>query len=168
MRGGTLYSGDYNGVSYYFQKGEYVIDTSGTSKIGLSPYAKNARDFELSCDVRLLGGDPLNGYGIYIRDYAAGGGYNQIRLLVSGAWFAVEQSREDQPLALSQWTESDIVDSDGVNRLTIRAEGPEVAFYINGEEVYRMEDGDPQSGAFGLYACGGIQAAFDNLEFREL
>ncbi|MCC7476827.1 DUF1080 domain-containing protein [bacterium] len=169
MDGGTLFSGSYDTVEYRFKDGEYIIDTSESAKIGLSPYARSARDFELSCDVSLQRGDPVNGYGIYVRDHPAeGGGYNQIRLLVSGGWFAVEQSKDDQPLALTQWTEDPLVRASGTNRLTIRARGEDVVFLINGQEVYRMTDEDPQPGSFGLYASSGIEAAFDNLEFTEL
>ncbi len=169
MDGGTLFSGKYDTVEYRFKDGEYIIDTSGSAKIGLSPYARSVQDFELSCDVRLLRGDPVNGYGIFVRDHQGeGGGYNQYRLLVSGGWFAVEQSKDDRPLALTQWTEDSTVRSNGSNRLTIRARGDELIFLVNGTEVYRMTDSDPQAGAFGLYASSGIEAAFDNLEFTEL
>jgi hypothetical protein len=164
-----LFAGEYSEVGYRYEDGRYIIDTTGTAYIGLSPYPGEVQDFELAVQAELLEGEPLGGYGIYVRDHpAAGGGFNQYRFLVSGGWFAVEKSEGDMPLALAQWVEHPAVRDGGVNDLRVRAAGEELVFFVNGVEVYRHTDSAPQPGEFGLYAADGIAVAFDNLEFTEL
>jgi hypothetical protein len=163
-----LYSGEWGEVKYSYLSGRYVIDTSGTSYIGLSPYPDPAQDFEFSADVELLDGDPQGGFGLYLRDWPNdSGAYNQFRFLISGDWFAIEQSVDDRPLALAEWTQHAAVQP-GVNRLKVRAEGKQLTFWINGEQVYSCSDDKPHSGNFGLFASAGLRVAFDNVEFKEL
>ena len=164
-----LFEGEWGEVKYGYYAGRYVIDTSGTDFIGLSPYPDEAKNFELSADVELTSGQATGGYGIYLRDYAQpDGGFNQFRFLISGGWFAVEQSIDDMPLALATWAEHSAVRPGAVNRLKVRALDGELTFWINGVEVYRCIDEHPRAGAFGLYACARVKAAFDNMEFTEL
>lgn len=164
-----LFAGEYSEVDYRYEDGRYVIDTTDTAYIGLSPYPGEVQDFELAVEAELLAGEPLGGYGIYVRDHpAADGGFNQYRFLISSGWFAVEKSEGDMPLALAQWVEHPAVRETGVNDLRVTAEGTELVFFVNGVEVYRHIDSNPQSGEFGLYAADGIAVAFDNLEFTEL
>jgi hypothetical protein len=164
-----LFDGEWGEVKYSYLDGRYLIDTSGTDFIGLSPYPQEAKNFELSADVELVAGQPLGGFGVYLRDYAnPDGGFNQYRFLISGGWYAVEQSIDDMPLALATWAEHSAVRPGAVNRLKVRALDGELTFYINGVEVYRHADELPHSGAFGLYACARVKVAFDNVEFKEL
>jgi len=172
-----LYQGALGEARCGYEAGAYVIDTTGTEQIGLSAYPADrpefpfptALDFEFSADVELVGGEPLGGYGIYIRDYAtADGGFNQFRFLVSGDWFAVEQSVDDMPLALAEWVEHSAVRKSGVNRLKVRAEGGQLTFFVNGVEVYEHTDDNPHAGAYGFFVSGGIKVAFDNVTFSLL
>jgi len=172
-----LYEGPLGEARCGYEGGLYVIDTLGTEQIGLSAYPANrpefpyptALDFEFSADAELLAGDPLSGYGLYVRDYAAGdGGFNQFRFLISGDWFAVEQSVDDLPLALAEWVEHSAVRERGINRLKIRAEGGRLTFFVNGVEVYEHTDDNPHAGAYGFFVSGGIKVAFDNVVFTEL
>jgi hypothetical protein len=166
---GRLFDGEWGEVKYSYQDGSYLIDTTGTDFIGLSPYPEEVKNFELSADVEAIAGQPTGGIGLYLRDYAQpDGGFNQYRFLISGGWFAVEQSIDDMPLALATWAEHSAVRAGAVNRLKVRALDGELAFYINGVEVYRCADEHPRAGAFGLYACARVKAAFDNVEFKEL
>lgn len=164
-----LFDGEWGEVKYSYADGRYVVDTSGTDYIGLSPYPKETKNFELSADVELLSGQPTGGFGLYIRDFAnPDGGFNQFRFLISGGWFAVEQSMDDMPLALATWAEHSAVRPGAVNQLKIRAQDGALIFFINGVEVYRHTDEHPHSGAFGLYACARVKVAFDNVSFTEL
>jgi hypothetical protein len=164
-----LYEGSWGEVDYKYSGGRYQIDTTDTGYIGLSPYPEPALNFEFSADVELVSGDPIGGFGLYVRDYSnTSGGFNQFRFLVSGDWFAVEQSVDDRPMALAEWTEHAAVRASGVNHLTVRAQGGELRFFVNGQEVYTAVDTVPHSGALGLFASGGIVAAFDNVQFTAL
>jgi hypothetical protein len=164
----VLSEGTWGDVTYEYADGRYVIDTSATEYIGLSPFPEEALSFELAVDVELLDGEPTGGYGIYLRDYEADGGFNQFRFLISGAWFAVEQSVGDRPLALAQWTQHAAVRDTGVNRLRVRALGEELLFFVNGVEVYRYTDEHPHSGAYGFFASGGIRVSFDDFSMTTL
>lgn len=164
-----LYAGTWGEVTYSYDGGEYIIDTSQTQYIGLSPFPDSALDFVFEADVRLLAGDPVGGYGLYLRDWPNDeGGFNQFRFLVSGNWFAVEQSVDDKPLALAQWSQHSAVHEGGVNRIKVRAEGKELKFYVNGEQVYSYTDANPHSGAYGFFASAGLRVAFDNMSFLPL
>ncbi len=164
-----LFKGEWGEVDYTYDAGRYVIDTSATDYIGLSPYPDEVKNFELSADVELLAGQATGGVGLYLRDFAQpDGGFNQYRFLISGGWFAVEQSIDDMPLALATWAEHSAVRPGTANRLKVRALDGELTFYLNGVEVFRCADEHPRAGAFGLYACARVKAAFDNVEFKEL
>ena len=165
----SLFEGEWGGASYRYQDGRYIIDTSKTEYIGLSPLKGEAMNFELTADVQLLSGQPETGYGAYIRDYkSSDSGFNQFRFLLSADWCAVEQSLEDRPLALAQWTQNAVIKTDGANRIKIVAKDGDLSFFINGTEVWHGEDAHPHSGAYGLYASGGIVVAFDNLSVTVL
>ena len=165
----SFFKGTYGEVDYYYRDGRYFINTLDTQYIGLSPFPEKAINFDMSVDVELLEGTPQGGYGIYLRDWETGnGGFNQFRFLVAEGWYAIEQSIEDRPLALSQWTQHSIVRQSGVNRLRVVAEDGQMTFFINGVEVYKHRDEMPHMGDFGLYAAGGVEVAFDNLEFLPL
>lgn len=168
----TLYDGTYNEVSYSYSGGRYVVDTLSTSYIGLSPFPQQALNFDFSADVELLDGDSSGSYGLYFRDYPSAtpdkpGAFSQFRFLISPGWFAVEQSIEDRPLALAEWTETTLV-KPGVNRLKVVADGGSLSFFINDEWVYSFLDARPHTGEFGLFASAGVKAAFDNVAFTKL
>ena len=168
-----LFEGTWGDATYAYDGGRYVIDTSRTEYIGLSPLPGEATDFELGVDVELLSGEPIGGYGLYVRDYKnESGAFNQFRFLVSilpsGNWFAVEQSLDERPLALAEWAESKAVQPQGVNRLTVRAQEGELEFLVNGEEVWKGTDARPHAGALGFFVSGGIKVAFDNLSLKKL
>jgi len=164
-----LYTGNLYDVDYRYESGRYVIDTTQTDLIGLSPFPEQALNFEFVVDMELLQGDALGGYGIYLRDFPDdGGGFNQYRFLISRDWFAVEQSIDDMPLALAEWVQHRAVKDGEVNRLRVRAQGSELVFFINGLEVYRHTDQNPHQGSFGFFASGRSKVAFDNVEFTEL
>jgi hypothetical protein len=165
----SFYKGRYGDVDYFYQDGRYFIDTTDTEFIGLSPFPEKAMNFDLSVDVELLKGQPDGGYGIYLRDWETGnGGFNQFRFLIADGWYAIEQSQEDRPLALAQWSQHSAVRQSGVNRLRVLAQDGKMTFFVNGKELYKHTDDFPHMGDFGLYAAGGVQVAFDNLEFLPL
>ena len=165
----VLYKGSWGEVAYHYETGKYIIDTSKTGFNGLSPYPQPALNLEFSADVQRTGGRDTGSVGLYVRDHAnPDGTFSQYRLLVSGGWYAVERSEGDRPMALAQWTESKAVNKRGVNRLKVRADGGDLVFYVNDQEVYRAKDDDPTEGAFGFFASSGVTAAYDNVQFTPL
>lgn len=164
-----LYSGIIHGVKYSYDRERYVIDTLATDYAGLSPFPRRCRDFEFSADVELLGGDSGGGIGFYLREYEEPEGwYNHYRFLISGRWFGLEQSKDQHTSALADWRESAALKEGQANRLSVRAQGGRISCYINGEEVYSLDDADTHIGALGFYAAPGVKAAFDNAELTIL
>lgn len=168
----VLYDGSYNEVRYSYSGGRYVIDTLSTSYIGLSPFPQQALNFELAVDAELLEGDSTGSFGLYFRDHPSAtpdkpGAFSQFRFLISPGWFAVEQSIEDRPLALAEWTQSALV-RPGVNRIKVVADGGSLSFFVNDEWVYSFLDARPHTGEFGLFASAGVKVAFDNVDFSKL
>lgn len=167
--GKVLYEGEWGGANYAYRDGQYIIDTSKTEYIGLSPFPEQALNFELAVDVTLLSGKPEAGYGVYIRDYKENdAGFNQFRFLLSDDWYAVEQSVEERPLALAQWAQHNAIKPGTTNRIKLKAQGGELSFLVNGTEVWRGTDEHPHSGAYGFYASGALVVAFDNFSFTRL
>lgn len=165
----TLYEGEWGGAQYAYQNGKYMIDTTQTEYIGLSPFPEQALNFEMAVDVTLVSGKPEGGYGVYIRDYKSGdAGFNQFRFLLSDDWYAVEQSVEERPLALAQWAQHTAVKPGATNRIKIKAQDGELSYFVNGAEVWHGLDEHPHSGAYGLYASGGLVVTFDDFSFTLL
>jgi len=172
-----LYEGPLGDANCRYENSAYVIDTTQTQSIGLSAYPGDhptfqyptALNFEFTAEAEVLSGSALGGYGIYIRDYVDDqGGFNQFRFLLSGGWFAVEQSVGDMPMALAEWVEHSAVRPAGVNQLKVRADGEQLTFYVNGVEVYHCQDANPHAGAYGFFVAGESKVAFDNVVFTEL
>lgn len=161
-----LFSGNWGEVDYTYENGGYVIDTTNTEFIGLSPFPSEAVNFEFSVDVELLEGEPIGGFGIYARDHTNDlGGFDQYRFLVSEDWFAVERSTGMMPLALAQWERHPAVRSRGVNRLRIKLSGSQLSFFVNGVETWSGEDPSPHIGSYGFFVSGGLKIFFDNVMF---
>jgi hypothetical protein len=158
-----LFDGSWGGVSYGYSGNSYTIDTLGTEFVGLSPFPDEAFSFDFAVDVELVKGEPVNGYGIYIRDYSNDeDGFNQYRFLISGEWYAVERSTGQRPLALTEWAKHPAIRSSGTNRLRVIATGSRLRYFINGLEVWSGEDPQPGAGSFGLFAGGGLKVAYRN------
>ena len=161
-----LFSGSWGEVNYSYESGGYVIDTTNTNFIGLSPFPTEAVNFEFSVDVELLEGEPVGGFGIYARDHTNdSGGFDQFRFLVSEDWFAVERSAGQMPLALAQWERHPAVRTSGVNSLKIKLSGSTISYFINGVETWSGEDPTPHTGAYGFFVSGGLKVLFDNVMF---
>jgi hypothetical protein len=163
--GKRLFEGNWEGIDYRYSSGQYLVDTSAAGKIGLSPFPEPALDFELSVDAEQLSGDPLGTYGLFVRDHKNDlGGFDQLRFLIGGNWFAVERSEGDRPLALTEWQQSTAIREGAANQLRVVATGADVLFYINGQEVYRLNDSAPHEGNYGFFVSSGLKVAFDNVE----
>ncbi len=55
-----------------------------------------------------------------------------------------------------------------MNRLKASMKGADIAFFINGVEVWRGADPAPAAGEYGFLASEGIRVAFDNALYLEL
>lgn len=128
---------------------------------------QDTTDFELIVDARRLEG-PVDGeYGVRFRD----DGLNYLEFLIS----------DEGSFTISLWYEQNLdyyyvdnptplIDPGGVNRLTVTAEGPNFAFYINGLVVGEIVEESLPFGSFALVArVNGADRAvleFDNFRVR--
>jgi hypothetical protein len=161
-----LFDGRWDGVGFSYTGGQYVIDTTGSQVFGLAPFPTPAADHEFAADVQLTGGMAGGGYGLYARDrFDEQGNNTQLRFLVSGEWFCVEQTAAGVHGVLAEWQKHETIRPGGMNRLKVVLSGGDIAFFVNGVEVWRGTDPAPGAGEYGFIASEGIEVAFDNSLF---
>lgn len=51
-----------------------------------------------------------------------------------------------------------------VNRLKVVVRGPEMTFFVNGQQVDRAVDAQFTRGRFAFYVAGGVSATFDDFK----
>ena len=79
----------------------------------------------------------------------------------------------DAPIVSDWWFESPaIIRGDNTNKLGVRAEGANLQFFVNDQEVGRVTDSSFRNGDIGLMARslgqGGVHVQFDNFTVRPL
>jgi hypothetical protein len=128
------------------------------------PLGGPLRDVSVSGTFRKLGGPPGGGYGLIVRDRGPGprDGVNQ-----DGRFYVFEvgdrgdvgvwRREGDHWDALVPWRASETVrPGDGPNELTAVADGPRLAFLVNGSAVATLPDPSPLAGGVGLFAGGDL------------
>ena len=171
-----------------------IIGSTGDKKLFTSEWLYTEHrfnDFEFTCEVKLTGDDRRNS-GIYFRvntflfksargnkSFEAPSGYefdfaryNPEKRNYWGAlgdWFARKKLRifADQNLISSTYTPQDW------NRMTIRARGNRIEYWINGIKVMDYIDQDPKAsreGTIGFQLHDGtvMQVAYKKIRIREL
>ncbi len=137
-------------------------------QIAWTSFERPFDDFDLEVEATQVSGPVDNEYGILVRMeedlrfYAfsvSGDGYVRAAYYDEGSWTVLG----------SDWTASAAVNQGAAtNLLEVRAEGSELTFSVNGEEVVQIEDAKLRSGDVGLYAGafseGDVVVAFDNLK----
>jgi hypothetical protein len=124
-----------------------------------------------------IAGPDNNGYGMMFRiddnkdDFylfkISGDGYVWIGRYIGGG-------AEVDPLIGDHWFESPAVHkgADQMNTLRLKAEGGNLIFFVNGQEVGRVTDNSLAGGDIGLwvesFGQGGVQVEFDNFSVTPL
>jgi hypothetical protein len=115
--------------------------------------AVTAQDFTWTIDTRVVRGSDEFGFvlrlGFRVVDDRA---YDQVVLDPQAGTIGIEQAEPNHVArAVIPLTASDAIDTTGgVNRVTIRAFGPEVLVYVNGTRVLRADDVATAAGQFGI------------------
>jgi hypothetical protein len=82
-------------------------------------------------------------------------------------------SAEAQPIVNDWWFESPVINQgNATNKLSVQAEGQNLIFFVNDQEVGRVTDDAFSSGDIGLMVrtlgVGGVQVQFDNVSVKPI
>ncbi len=143
------------------------------------PGGKIFGDLEIDIDAGLSGGDPNNGYGVYIRasstQNSALGLYYRFELYGDGSFYiykgALDANGTSQATALKNSLQPNnaITHVGTINHLTIIAKGQSLSLSVNGTVVASFTDPSYKSGSVALFvsqvkgATTSAQAIFKNL-----
>lgn len=111
-----------------------------------------------------------NGYGMLFRADADQGNFYLFKVSGDGyVWIGrYEEGLEGPPIIGEHWFESTAVRTgiNATNTLRVQAEGGNLIFFVNGEEVGRVTDNTFSNGDIGLFGQtlgqGGVRIQFDN------
>lgn len=143
----------------------------------LVPGGKTFGDLRVDVDTGLTGGDPGNGYGVYIRASATQnaplGLYYRFEVYGDGSFWIykgfLDTNGKPQSVVLRKSPPNDAVAHVGsVNHLTVEAKGQVLTFIVNGTTVSNFTDPNYKSGGVALFvsqvqgATTNAQAVFKN------
>lgn len=155
--------------------GRYELLVRADSGIFWATGGENFADGLYEVEATQIEGPLDNGYGMIFRVdndsfyvlEVSGDGYIWIGRCANGC-------AEAESLVGEGWIQSPVVKQglNATNHLSVRAEGPNMIFYVNGEEVGRVTDNTLRRGDIGLMVetlgQGGVKVAFDNFRVTPL
>lgn len=111
-------------------------------------------------------------YGLTFRENVDSGDLYAFEIDTNG-YYTVNVTERDEWETLVKWSKSSAINLAGTNQLAVKAAGPMLTFYINGQEVAAIENDSLNSGAIGvaldLYENGDKGTVdFDNLAIRAI
>jgi len=122
-------------------------------------------DFTFTVDARIVRDTTSSGVQINLRDQDYDNGYG-IAVVPRDGRAALARAQGGQTTLLSEATRPDLVRSDGVTRITVRAAGDEFRVYLNGQPLLSARDASFKAGHVGFVAFTFDQpflARFDNV-----
>lgn len=161
--------------------GGKLLMESDNNKLYQEPFpgGKTYGDFRVDVDAGLSGGDPKNGYGVYVRGASAQndplGLFYRFEVYGDGYFYVYKGSLDAngnlQVQSIAQAEQpSDAIGLKGqMNHLTIIAQGQKLTWIINGTTVATLKDNSYKSGTMALFVSNvakvpaGAQATFQNL-----
>lgn len=161
--------------------GGKLLMESDNNKLYQEPFpgGKTYGDFRVDIDAGLTGGDPKNGYGVYVRGASAQndplGLFYRFEVYGDGYFYVYKGSLDAngnlqvQSIAQSQQPSDAISLKGQMNHLTIIARGQTLTWIINGTTVATLKDNSYKSGTMALFVSNvakvpaGAQATFQNL-----
>jgi hypothetical protein len=184
-----MFQNNNNGWDLSSMPGQYTVKVNGGSIVledddhkllsELVPGAKVYSNFELTVVASLSKGDQNNGYGVYIRgaldqnnDLAT---YYRFELFGDGSYGiykgTVDANGNSQSNTLVNPTSNQAIQKQGgINHLAIVANGPSMAFIVNGQTLSTITDDSYTGGSLALFVSNlpaptpaGAQATFSNL-----
>jgi len=164
--------GDDSDAEWGYQDEEYRILVKTED---LTVWANTREKYDLAnlvmvVEARRVAGPVDNEYGVIIRYQDRSNFY--LFSVSSDGQYAVQMLRDDNWKELVKWSPSPVIKGDeGTNVLRVVAEGPQMHFVVNGEQLCVVEDSTFTSGSIGLAAGTftetGVEVRFDSLMVRE-
>ena len=155
--------------SFLDDGGKYVVavgsDTDDGHVVWFTPDMDDVSDFVLSVEAIAETDSESYLYGIVFRSNDEGAYFFEIDF----EGFSVTTiDTNDEWTELIEYTFSDAVIPNGVNELQVEAIGPQLTFFINGEQVASIEDDTFTTGTVGVVADvfninDELEVVFDNL-----
>ncbi|HEX7733247.1 MAG TPA: hypothetical protein VF458_00235 [Ktedonobacteraceae bacterium] len=143
------------------------------------PGGKTYADLEVDVDAGLSGGDPNNGYGVYIRTASTQnsvlGLYYRFEIYGNGLFYIYKGSVDNNGAAQANSLKNSLQPSNAIaltgkpNHLTIIAKGQTLTFKVNGTILASFTDPSYKSGNVALFvsqvkdATSSARATFQNL-----
>lgn len=160
---------------YAYQNRQYHItlypDNRVTWSINDAIAGGNATDFLVEVDAALVAGPPDGEYGLVFRFVDSDNFYY---FSVSDGQFVFAKREAGEWQRLLNWTDSAHIELAGgaPNRLAVLAQGETFTLLVNDIPLAQVRDATFASGrigvAVGSFVDGGVEVAFDNLEFWSL
>ncbi len=168
-RSGWLETADAESSQGY-RNGQFFFEVRTSDLIVWDNAGGNFQDFTLEVEAKQVSGDPENSYGVLIH-YIDNGNFYRFDLSGDG-YYTISKLEREEWSTLVDWQASVHVKPQGeVNRIKVVCQGPGMTFYVNGQELTRVEDGSFERGDVGLFAStfasSGVEVEFDNLEIWE-
>jgi 3-keto-disaccharide hydrolase len=179
LEGGTLDAWIVPPAHWHFEGGSIIGDTGGQT-LGAPEWIYTKQrfsDFEFTCELRLTGDGGRN-TGIYfradtvrIRDrYTAPSGYEFDAAPGGNLWASVGDwyVRPQLRVYADQAIIEEIVEPNGWNRMTLRARGDRLEYWVNGTKVMDYRDTDPNGSRDGLIGFQIHNGSVMKIEYRNI
>jgi hypothetical protein len=168
-------SGSYDFGDIWYLGNEYHMRAKADKYLVM--YAPNqeykTENATVTVTARSVDGTPAaSGFGLIVHgERSASNDLEDYALLIytgTETKYEIVKHKGGKQTALVAWTASNAIKTGtDPNALEVRARGPELTFYINGQYVNRITDKDNfKRGIAGLYTSGTTEVAFDDLEIR--
>ncbi|OQY19020.1 MAG: hypothetical protein B6I34_10035 [Anaerolineaceae bacterium 4572_32.1] len=128
-------------------------------------------DFVIEVEAKAIAGPDDNGYGLVFR-YQDSDNFYYYEISSDG-YYSIGKLLDYEWETLAGWTESDrIKQGRQTNVLRVECDGPQMTFFVNGQKLETLRDGDFKSGSVGFMAEAteetGVRVHFDNLKIWEI
>jgi len=166
--GKLIFTGDRNDTTSFAEW------SGGLNPGGWNPVPGNTNyfeDFGVSIDVTWKGGSESKnvGFGLSVCNQENDSGTaDYVRFLIDGvgsnAAYQIDTVQKGTSQTLVDWTPSDAIIPNSINKLYIFKMGNYLVFSINGTDVETLEINGCSGGSVGVEVSNSLDAAFDNFE----
>ncbi|MBI2967852.1 MAG: caspase family protein [Bacteroidetes bacterium] len=146
----------------YLKGGEYHLDANGYYWILKSGTYKN---FIIEVKTRYVSGTDNEGYGLILRE----SGKNHYTFYISANGYTrFLKHMDDKWIGLTEWVVADNCHLHGENMLKVEVRGKLIKCYINGAEIFSINDSEIKEGQVGLAINSELHVAFDDFTIEPL
>lgn len=174
---GTWRVASDSNVSGKIENGVYDFKVFADQLSFWTTAGESFRDGIYEVEAKQIDGPDDNAFGMIFRVSNDGKDFYTFQISGDGyVWIGRFQNgvEDSEPLVGSWWIESRAVrrGANETNKLTVQAEGGNMIFFVNDQEVGRVTDNSFSSGDIGLIVgtlgMGGAHVQFDNFAVRPL